>query len=181
MRRSATDAVARYPKFGCEHNCCRHEFERWTRSKIVRVLQLLKATGHEAWANIVIDAGHVNAWPERGNLCDLVDRVFDDESSSTDKNSVGEDSAHVCDAGDIGPAPLQNVLQPDEEFVGTTNQNGEADNAFLAAQAFREFDALNQDTEEGALMGCNALKAIRHIWNRNACWQLMSLNPRRSY
>ena len=100
MRRSATDAVTRYPKFRCcEHNCCWHEFERW---KIVRVLQLLKATGHEAWANIVTDAGHVNAWPECGNLYNLVDGVFDDESSSRDKNSVGEDSAHVCDAGDGG-------------------------------------------------------------------------------
>ena len=90
--------------------------------------------------------------------------MFDDESSSRDKNSVGEDSAHVCgDAGDIGPAPLQNVLQPDEEFVGTTNQNGEADNAFLVAQGFHEFDALNQDTEEGGGSDAVSIDGLQRI------------------
>jgi hypothetical protein len=79
------------------------------RGWILRSLQLLQCTGIAEWSTIQIDEERINAWPEDGNLLDLVERVKPEASA------VGS----VADHEDTGPAPLQNQSVEDEQFYST--------------------------------------------------------------
>jgi hypothetical protein len=79
------------------------------RGWILRSLQLLQCTGIAEWSTIKIDEERINAWPEDGNLLDIVERVKAEDSPV----------ASIADHEDTGPAPLQNQSVEDEQFYST--------------------------------------------------------------
>jgi hypothetical protein len=79
---------------------------RARRAWILRALQLLKSTGIDSW-DIDIAEERVVAWPEDGNLLDLVPKV---------ETESGPAAGSGCE--DTGPAPLQNAGVEDEQFFG---------------------------------------------------------------
>jgi hypothetical protein len=67
-----------------------------------------------AW-EIKIDESHLQQWPENGNLLDLVESIT---NKTVSDSPTGDEEV-------LGPAPLQNVDDPDEIFVGTTLANSD--------------------------------------------------------
>jgi hypothetical protein len=62
-----------------------------------------------AW-EIKIDESHLQQWPENNNLLNLVESITNETVSDS---PTGDENV-------LGPAPFQNVDDPDEIFVGTT-------------------------------------------------------------
>eukprot|EP00984_Skeletonema_dohrnii_P031047 scaffold23084_cov153-Skeletonema_dohrnii-CCMP3373.AAC.2 len=101
---------------------------KFERRKIQRVLELLKLTGHDAWKDITISQENIDAWPERGDLGeviqDLVVQEVDDDEVIVDTGDAGDGQAGdggvqlAGDGNDTGPAPLQNDVIQTETFEG---------------------------------------------------------------
>jgi hypothetical protein len=62
-----------------------------------------------AW-DIQIEKLHLQEWPENGNILDVVETI--NNETVTDSPAGDKDV--------LGPAPLQNIEDPDEIFLGTT-------------------------------------------------------------
>jgi hypothetical protein len=86
------------------------------RPWIQQTLELYRHISRDihAW-EIKIDESHLQQWPENGNLLDLVERIT---NKTVSDSPTGDEDV-------LGPAPLQNVDNPDEIFVGTTLANSD--------------------------------------------------------
>jgi len=114
------------------------------------MLHLLQRTGLEVWRRTRIDQTRLEAWPEEGNLVhvDGVTRVEEPESATmTEAATTTDGDAMMTDAdatrdvapdevdngelyhddGDLGPAPLQAALAPEETIEGTEMMSSNAD------------------------------------------------------
>ena len=134
-----------------QKNSSRMKSTRFRRDRIERALNLLRATGHEAW-DIQIDQSNLDAWPAEGDLCELnsnliilerdengnildedgnnVSNAEDPNAMATDPPSNAEDPNAMAtnppapldsDGTNQGPAPLQNSVIPEENFEGVMN------------------------------------------------------------
>ena len=86
------------------------------RPWIQRVLEMYQHISRDvpAW-DIQIEKLHLQEWPENGNILDVV-KTFNTETV-IDSPAGDEDV--------LGPAPLQNIEDPNEVFIGTRLPNGE--------------------------------------------------------
>jgi hypothetical protein len=136
--------------------------------------KLLQATGLDCWNNSTqIIPERLSAWPEEGNLVNLtsITRVDEDDcehsefasSSSSTMAPPGESEAHDTelnngglyqDGNDLGPAPLQAALAPEETFEGTESidTNANAPESAVESEAMLERFAshLMSDSTSGA-------------------------------
>jgi hypothetical protein len=64
---------------------------------------------------IQIDDSQLQKWPENGNVLDVIESF---NNKKVSHSPVGDEDI-------LGPAPLQNIDDPDETFVGITLRNGE--------------------------------------------------------
>ena len=110
---------------------------RCRRYWIARALRLLKETGAQPWADIVIDESRLKQWPVDGNLMDLVHKV---------DVEVEDDAALILskreDDTSLGPAPEQNHEYREEEFIGLVMNNELVDgvgNAVIANKQLSDF------------------------------------------
>ena len=105
------------------------------------VLELLKLTQHKAWKDIIISQENLQAWPEDGDIAtDFQMMVLTESedghviySEGTDDARLNDDTGGINDGQQIaivnnfgggrntGPAPLQNVVIPDETVEGVVN------------------------------------------------------------
>lgn len=106
---------------------------KFERHKIELVLNmLLQATQHEIWSppNVEVSPERIMAWPEKGDLEDYVLCVHEvDMDVEENKKMMPSNYALVCNSNDLGPAPLQNALQPEEEFFGCVSDSKQIDPA----------------------------------------------------
>jgi hypothetical protein len=101
---------------------------KFKRVRIHRVLFLLQETKAEPWDKFALSNENLYQWPEEGNLCDFANRVEAPEEvtgqgeEETEMDNANDD--RIEDAGDSGPVPLQNGVEPDETFTGTEQRGG---------------------------------------------------------
>ena len=109
---------------------------RCRRLVIQRVLEIFRMIANDIpeW-KVEVSEEHLSKWPTEGNLLDHVHHAQEKE----DKDEEPHDSTKDC----LGPAPLQNVDGPEEEFVtilpskeGLNNSSCEA-----ASNILEEFGA----------------------------------------
>ncbi|KAL7537702.1 hypothetical protein ACHAXR_008006, partial [Thalassiosira sp. AJA248-18] len=149
---------------------------KFNRAKIQLALQLLKETGLEAWSDIEISEHNLNQWPESGDLCDHLSQqlnlvvlerdeegelyVAEDNVGQDNNNSGAEPVQVLRDGNDIGPAPLQNDVVPDEVYeavvnIGEQSEVG-AENALLAADAVNDAVQRIRGTNPTSQLNANA-------------------------
>ncbi|KAL7526201.1 hypothetical protein ACHAXR_003700, partial [Thalassiosira sp. AJA248-18] len=149
---------------------------KFNRAKIELALRLLKATGLEAWRDIEISEDNLNQWPESGDLCDHLTQQMNlvvlerdeegelyvaEENGGQDNDISGAEPVQVLrDGNDIGPAPLQNDVLPDEVYevvvnIGEQSEVG-AQNALLAAEAVNDAVQRIRSTNPAPQLNANA-------------------------
>jgi hypothetical protein len=114
----------------------------------------------ECWRDIEIRPERLQEWPEDGNLMDLdgVTRVEEAESESdpadpaaasdASNNDSQEQVTNLSngelyhDGNDLGPAPLQANIAPEETFEGTESAATNADAQEQAAESERQLQEL---------------------------------------
>ena len=113
---------------------------KFERKKIEEALCLLSDTVEGVWKNstnysITISQERLNAWPPRGDIfqMDMSPEVIIENDNNDGHNFNPDDMNLNSDKGDIGPAPLQNTVNSDEEFEGIINfeENAHSSNALM--------------------------------------------------
>jgi hypothetical protein len=101
---------------------------KFEHRRIEAILRRLRAANHEAFQFEISDK-KLAAWPETGNLAGISVTIFEnDEEDADDGGSSGNGNAgRVSDEGDLGPAPLQNAVEPNETLTGTVDCNTESE------------------------------------------------------
>jgi hypothetical protein len=96
---------------------------KFSRRKVERVLQLLPQTGLAIWSfdSVSINLERLLQWPEDGNLSDIVPTIQHTAvgDRNAGNNAPADDTGLQHDGNDLGPAPLQAALAPEETFEGT--------------------------------------------------------------
>ena len=121
---------------------------KFKRERIEEALQLLSLTVEGVWKEtpsfpIEISRERLNAWPESGDLIDILSdecTIVDDSEECNDNDINPTNVTLNTDFGDAGPAPLQNNVIGDEEFegilnIGETANSGNVDLATIALRA----------------------------------------------
>ena len=134
---------------GCTQSTKDIKSTKFERSKIERALELLSGTVDGIWKHsanfpIQISMEKLNAWPESGNLIDLLsdEEIIEKETEKESENDFNPVNVNInTDNGDAGPAPLQNTTIPSEDFEGIINfgESNESGNTKLASLALRKF------------------------------------------
>jgi hypothetical protein len=97
---------------------------QYKRKNIQRALELSKAIDHERFRDIRIEPSRLQAWAEEGDLLGVSVTTPDTSTCEDDDGGGapnGPDSGNDNDGRESGgPAPLQNAVEEDEVFVGTS-------------------------------------------------------------
>ena len=111
------------------------------RRKIQRSLEILQQTVPGVWKNddrypdyhIEYSDANLNAWPEKGDICDIegIPMIFETNNDGKEvpidkvinvkiqKEDMNHDNQLFSDGNDLGPAPLQNCAAPVETYECT--------------------------------------------------------------
>jgi hypothetical protein len=142
------------------------------RPWIQRILELYQHISRDipAW-DIQIEESNLQEWPKNGNLLDCVENI----NSETAADSPMGDDKDV-----LGPAPLQNIEDPDEIFVGTTLANDEdnlkqhIDDATLALEDFANENNIQIEGDKAGMLQKEVLPtgSFVNMLSRPHAWSL---------
>ena len=105
---------------------------KFKKTKMLGVLILLQQTC-EPWTDIIVSQNRLDQWPDDGDLVNLNEHVVtitEEEVEAQSESSDGgveptlqstTDVELNANGDDLGPAPLQNDVVPDETYEGIVN------------------------------------------------------------
>lgn len=115
-----------------EGNSTMASFE-FQRSKIQRFCELVELLRPPGYHDVTYDRQRLAQWPVQGNLLNITASLDTDDGETEEGPEdpvpqVGP-NIRVTDEGDMGPAPLQNSIQQDEEFSAFIGQADQCTNS----------------------------------------------------